>query len=187
MAGRLVVYSGPSGVGKGTILEEVLKDERYVISVSTTTRKPRVGEVEGESYYFVSKEEFLSRVEEGEFLEYATFSDNMYGTSKSFVESKLAKGYNVILEIEVDGAMQVKKSFPEAYLLFIMPPSIDDLRHRLELRNTDSPESIELRLKTATTEIEMSKHYDSIVVNDDLEKAIIEVKQLLNKYCGGSI
>ena len=144
--GNLFVISGPSGTGKGTICAELVKEDGIDLSVSMTTRAPRPGEVDGKHYYFASREEFLENIEKDNFLEYATVFDNMYGTPKDAVLKRLDRGHNVILEIDVQGGLLVKKAMPEAILVFILPPSNEVLRQRLEGRGTDSPEVIEKRL-----------------------------------------
>ena len=141
--GIIVVVSGPSGSGKGTIVSELIKNEQYALSISATTRKPRLGEEEGIHYFFKSKEEFMDMIEKRELVEWAEFCDNYYGTPKFYVESKMNEGKDVILEIEVQGALQVKKLYPEAVLIFIVPPSLKELKNRLINRGTESSEIIE--------------------------------------------
>ena len=145
--GRLFVISGPSGTGKGTICREILKDIRNEFSVSMTTREPREGEEHGREYFFVSHEEFIENINRNNFLEYATVFDNYYGTPKDIVLKKLEKGRNVILDIDVQGGLQVKEAMPEAVLIFLLPPSLAALRSRLENRGTETPEKIEKRLE----------------------------------------
>ena len=144
--GRLYVISGPSGTGKGTVCGELLKEIGNEFSVSMTTREPREGEVDGKDYYFVSREVFLEHIEAGNFLEHATVFDNLYGTPKDMVLNRLERGRNVILDIDVQGGLQVKKAMPEAVLIFILPPSLAELRRRLEGRGTETAEKIEKRL-----------------------------------------
>lgn len=167
--GSLIIYSGPSGVGKGTIIAPFIETGRFALSVSATTRAPREGEQDGVNYHFMSKEAFERRIMQGELLEYAKYADNYYGTPKEFVERELEKGRDVLLEIEVVGAMKVKESFPEATLIFVMPPSFEELHRRLVGRGTESEEEIAKRLAAAKKEIGMAYHYDFIIVNDDLE------------------
>ena len=151
--GRLIVFSAPSGCGKGTMLAEILKDENYCVSVSATTRSPREGEVDGVNYYFMSKGDFLQRVADSEFLEYAEYCDNYYGTLMSEVDGKLNEGKNVILEIEVQGAQKIREKRPDALMIFILPPSVSELRRRLKKRGTETDEVIEQRAVTGRIHI----------------------------------
>lgn len=170
--GLLVVFSGPSGSGKGTVLKEALKrDENLTVSVSVTTRVPREGERDGVDYIFYSKEQFENLIKEDGFLEWACFCENYYGTPKAEIEKKLTEGKDVILEIEVQGAMKVKETCPDAVLVFNMPPSKEELKNRLVGRNTDAPEVIEKRLDTSIWEISQAENYDYIIVNDIVEDA----------------
>lgn len=177
--GLLLVVSAPSGCGKGTILAEILKDGGYYFSVSATTRAPRVGEVDGVNYHFMTHEKFDALAASGGMLEYASYCGNSYGTPRAAVEEMLEAGKNVILEIEVQGAMQVRKSCPEAVCIFIAPPSVDTLRHRLEKRGTESPEVIEKRVAEAAGEIAHAPQYDYIVVNDALEAAVADFRAII--------
>ena len=177
--GKLYVITGPSGTGKGCICKEILKEIDNEFSVSMTTRPAREGEVHGKDYYFVSEEEFLANVEKGNFLEHARVFDNLYGTPKDMVMKQLVKGRNIILDIDVQGALQVKKAMPEAIMIFLLPPSLDELRRRLEGRATDSQDVIEKRLGQALNEIKLIGEYDYYVVNDDIEKAVSEVKSIM--------
>ena len=170
--GRLIVFSAPSGCGKGTMLAEILKDENYCVSVSATTRSPREGEVDGVNYYFMSKGDFLQKVADSEFLEYAEYCDNYYGTLMSEVDGKLNEGKNVILEIEVQGAQKIREKRPDALMIFILPPSVSELRRRLKKRGTETDEVIEQRVSQAAREIEVASKYDYAIVNDALEDAI---------------
>jgi guanylate kinase len=166
--GRLIVVSGSSGSGKGTVLGELLKlSERFCYSVSATTRAPREGEQDGVNYFFVDRERFLRMVENNQMLEHAEYCGNLYGTPKEFVCSKLEEGINVLLEIEVQGAMQIKEKFPESVLIFITPPDFHSLRKRLYERATESSEVIRKRLETALTEIKAAVNYDYIILNRD--------------------
>ena len=177
--GKLYVITGPSGTGKGCICKEILKEIDNEFSVSMTTRPAREGEVHGKDYYFVSEEEFLANVERGNFLEHARVFDNLYGTPKDMVMKQLVKGRNIILDIDVQGALQVKKAMPEAIMIFLLPPSLDELRRRLEGRATDSQDVIEKRLGQALNEIKLIGEYDYYVVNYDIEKAVSEVKSIM--------
>ena len=177
--GRLFVISGPSGTGKGTICKELIKDEKIRLSVSMTTRNPREGEVHGVSYYFATKEEFLQKIEAGGFLEYAEVFGNYYGTPKMEVLELLDEGIDVLLEIDVQGALQIKEVYPEAVLVFILPPSMEELRARLTGRGTETQDVVERRLGEAAKEISYVKDYDYAVINDDLEEAIDDVKTVI--------
>ena len=174
--GSLIVYSGPSGVGKGTVLKEALKkDSSLALSISATTRKPREGEIDGVNYFFITREEFLKKIERGEMLEYAEYNGNFYGTPKDFVEKSLENGKNVILEIEVQGAFKVKDLMPDAVLIFLLPPSFRELRARLEGRKTETKEQIEGRLSAAEREIKEAPKYDFLIVNDDIEETACDL------------
>lgn len=170
--GRLIVFSAPSGCGKGTMLAEITKNEKFCCSVSATTRDPREGEIPNVSYYYITKEELLKKVEENAFLEHAKYVDNFYGTYLSEVEPRLEKGINVILEIEVQGAMRVREARPDALLIFVLPPSIAELRRRLNKRGTEKQDVIEKRIAQAKEEIEYAPKYDYVIVNDALEDAV---------------
>lgn len=175
--GILAVVSGPSGCGKGTVLKYVLANENYGYSISATTRLPREGEQNGVHYFFISKEEFLSRVNDGKFLEYAEYCDNFYGTPRDYVEELLEKGKNVILEIETKGALMVKKNAPEALLLFVSPPDMEILEARLRGRGTETEETIKKRLATAVEEMKLIPEYDLCIINGEgaAEKAAEEI------------
>ena len=177
--GRLYVISGPSGTGKGTVCGELLKEIGNEFSVSMTTREPREGEVHGKDYYFVTREVFLESVEAGNFLEYATVFDNLYGTPKDMVMNRLERGRNVILDIDVQGGLQVKKAMPEAVLIFILPPSLEELRRRLEGRGTESAEKIEKRLGQALNEIKLIGEYDYFIVNENIDEAVALAKSIM--------
>ena len=177
--GRLYVISGPSGTGKGTICTEILKDINNEFSVSMTTREAREGETHGKEYYFVSHEEFLDNIEKGNFLEYATVFDNYYGTPKDMVLKRLEKGRNIILDIDVQGGLNVKAAMPDAVLIFLLPPSLAALRERLEKRGTETPDKIEKRLSKALNEIRFIGEYDYYVVNDIREAAVQEVRSIM--------
>lgn len=178
--GKLFVVSAPSGCGKGTILLEVLnKNKNLFYSVSATTRTPREGEIDGVNYYFLSKDEFKREIDNGGMLEYAQYCDNFYGTPKKKVVEKLEQGIDVILEIETKGAMQVKGVMPEAVLIFILPPSVLELRRRLNKRGTEEESVIEKRVKEAEDEILKAHNYDYIIMNDELDKAIEDFEAVL--------
>lgn len=177
--GILVVISGFSGAGKGTIMNELIQRYDYFLSVSATTRRPRDGEVEGRDYYFHTKEEFQQMIDGGELIEWAEYVGNYYGTPKKRVEEQLNMGRDVLLEIEMQGGMLVKEQFPDALLIFISPPSAKILKERLTGRGTESPEEIEKRLLRAVEEVKYMKDYDYIIVNDELEDAIRKVHDLI--------
>ena len=177
--GRLFVISGPSGTGKGTVCGELLKEIGNEFSVSMTTREPREGEVHGRDYYFVTREVFLESVEAGNFLEYATVFDNLYGTPKDMVMNRLERGRNVRLDIDVQGGLQVKKAMPEAVLIFILPPSLGELRRRLEGRGTETAEKIEKRLGQALNEIKLIGEYDYYIVNENIDEAVALAKSIM--------
>ena len=177
--GRLYVISGPSGTGKGTVFGELLKEIGKEFSVSMTTRDPREGEVDGKDYFFVTREVFLEHIEAGNFLEHATVFDNLYGTPKDMVINRLERGRNVILDIDVQGGLQVKKAMPEAVLIFILPPSLAELRRRLEGRGTETAEKIEKRLGQALNEIKLIGEYDYYIVNDNIDDAVALAKCIM--------
>ncbi len=180
LKGLLIVISAPSGTGKTTLAHMLLKAfPNMEFSVSYTTRKPRPGEVNGKDYFFVDRDTFERMIEEGDFLEWAEVYGNLYGTSRSQVLKALNEGKDVLLDIDTQGALQVKKNFPEAVLIFILPPSLKELERRLRSRGTDDEETIERRLKTARVEIERAPLYDYIVVNDVLEEAFEKLKSIV--------
>lgn len=180
--GSLIVISGFSGVGKGTVVKRLVSDHGYDLSVSATTRAPREGEVNGREYYFMERSEFENLIDYGGFIEWTQYVENYYGTPKKYVEEGLAQGKNIILEIEVMGALNVKAQFPDALLIFISAPSIGELRKRLEGRGTESEGTILKRLRKATEEAEDMDKYDYIVVNDDLEECISTVDAVIKSY-----
>lgn len=178
--GSLIVVSGFSGAGKGTIMKKLVEgNEEYALSISMTTRNPREGEVNGREYFFVTKEEFEETIAKDGLIEYAGYCGNYYGTPKQYVEQKMAEGKNVLLEIEIQGALKVKEKFPEAVLLFVMPPSAEILKSRLVGRGTEALDVIEKRLSRAVEEAEGIEEYDYIVVNDDLDECVEAVKKIV--------
>ena len=171
--GVLVVVSGLSGAGKGTICKRLLeKYPDYELSVSATSRKPRVGEVNGREYFFITKEKFEEMIREGKLLEHARYVDNYYGTPKQWVEDQLESGKNIMLEIELQGAFQVRDQIPEAVLVFILPPDMEELKRRLINRGTETMEEIEKRLERAAEEMAFIPEYDYVIVNDEVEKSV---------------
>lgn len=178
--GLLLVVSGPSGTGKGTICKDIVsKHEDINLSISATTRKPRVGEVEGKSYFFKTKEEFEAMVDRGEFLEYAMIYDNYYGTPKKAIFDELDMGRDVILEIEMQGAMQIKEVYPQAVFIFVLPPSLQELRNRIVGRGTETDEQIEKRFNSAYDEIKLLEDYDYFIFNNIVEKSSEEILNIL--------
>ena len=180
MKGKLIIVSGPSGVGKGTIVKTLIKRRSDVVeSVSCTTRPPRAGEVHGREYYFLDKADFLKRIEENDFLEYDEHFGNYYGTPKSFVKETL-KEKSVILEIDVVGALNAKKEFPDCVLVMIVPPSEEELKRRLISRGTESEEEVANRLQRLSYELAQKDKYDIVIVNDDLETAIADLSAVVD-------
>ena len=178
--GILTIISGFSGSGKGTIVGKLMERyDNYALSISATTRTPRPGEVDGREYFFLSKEEFEKMIAKDEQIEYAKYVDNYYGTPKAYVEQKLAEGKDVILEIEMQGALQVKKKFPQTLLLFVTPPNATILRERLVGRGTETMEVIESRMRQAVAESEKMKDYDYLIINDDLETCVKETHEII--------
>lgn len=178
--GVLTVVSGFSGAGKGTVMKRLLeKYDDCALSISVTTRKPREGEVDGRDYFFRTKEEVEAMIEADELLEYAQYVENYYGTPRSYVEEMLSKGKNVILEIEIQGALKVKEKFPETLLLFVTPPSAAELKRRLEGRGTETQEVIASRMKRAREEAEYMDRYDYLIINDDLNECVEEMHQII--------
>ena len=175
---RLTVITGPSGVGKGTLVGRLLERHPSIwLSVSATTRAPRAGEVDGQSYFFLSREAFERQVAEGGFLEWAEFAGNLYGTPRGPVEEHLAAGRPVLLEIELEGARQVRQSFPAGFQLFIKPPSFEELERRIRGRGTDSDEAIARRLERARVELAAEAEFDAALVNGDLDEALAELER----------
>ncbi|GHU61073.1 guanylate kinase [Clostridia bacterium] len=178
--GLLIVLSGFSGVGKGTVVRSLLEQyPSYELSVSATTRRPRQQEEEGKDYFFLSVEEFKQKISEDEWLEYAEYVHSFYGTPKKNVLQGLAKGKDVILEIDVQGALQVKENFPQAILIFLLPPTMQDLYQRLKNRNTENEEQIRQRIRQAFTEFKQIRQYHYILVNDRIEDCVLRLHQLL--------
>ncbi|NCC66906.1 MAG: guanylate kinase [Clostridia bacterium] len=178
--GKLVVVSGPSGAGKSTVISELMRaDSNVVFSVSATTRRPRPGETEGVQYFFVDKPRFEQMIANGELLEYASYVDNYYGTPAGPVSENIAAGKDVIFDIDVNGAMQIKQKCPEAILIFIIPSSFSEIEKRLHSRGTDSEEVIKQRVQTARTEYLMATNYEYIVINDDPLVAANEIESII--------
>ena len=176
-SGKLVVLTGPSGVGKGTLVRALLaRHPELYLSVSATPRSPREGEVEGIDYYFLSKPAFETMIKQNQLLEWAEYADNYYGTPIAKVEEKIKLGLNVLLEIEVIGATTIKNSFPDALRIFILPPSLEELEHRLRSRKTDSETAILNRLERAKEELKVSEEFDKRIINDDLQVALQELE-----------
>lgn len=179
--GFLLVISGPSGVGKGTVLHDLMNTQKNLVySVSVTTRKQRPGEIEGVSYFFKSHDEFEKMIEEDKFLEYAKVHDNYYGTPKDFVEEKINEGKIVILEIDVQGALNVKKNTDNGVFIFLAPPSLSELKNRIVNRGTETTKDIKLRMHNAKKELSYINDYDYLVVNDHLNSAINLVNEIIN-------
>nr|WP_330389631.1 guanylate kinase [Cellulosilyticum sp. I15G10I2] len=177
--GLKIVLSGPSGSGKGTIVKELIKNETFVLSVSATTRMPRQGEEEGIHYFFKTKDEFCEMIKGEQLLEYAVFCDNYYGTPKSFIDECVENGKDVILEIEVQGAAQVKAIYPEAIFIFVIPPSLAELQNRLVGRNTETGDVIKKRLERAKEELYLYKEYDYVIINDNIVRAADYIEKIV--------
>ena len=188
---KLFVISGCSGVGKGTVINRFMeRNKDFILSVSCTTRKPREGEVHGVHYFFLSREEFEQNIQDDKFLEYAQFAENYYGTKKKYVKQKMDEGFNVLLEIDTQGALQVKEKMPESILIFIAPPGVNiitsdisggllELEHRLRGRHTEDEATIQKRLSQVKIELERSKKYDYTVINDDVDRAVGEIENIV--------
>ena len=178
-AGVLSVISGFAGGGKGTIVKKLVEKEGYALSVSATSRAPRQGEVHGREYFFLTREEFHSMIENNGLIEWAEYVSNFYGTPREYVEERLTEGEDVILEIEPQGALKVKAQYPEAVLIFIVPPNAKELENRLIGRGTEETETIKKRLKRAAEETAFIENYDYIVINDDLEDAVSDIHHII--------
>ncbi len=178
-AGVLSVISGFSGVGKGTIVKKLVEKEGYALSISATSRAPRQGEVHGREYFFLTREEFHSMIENDGLIEWAEYVNNFYGTPREYVEERLAGGEDVILEIEPQGALKVKAQYPEAVLIFIVPPNAKELENRLIGRGTEEIETIKKRLKRAAEETAFIENYEYIVINDDIEDAVSDIHHII--------
>lgn len=188
---KLFVISGCSGVGKGTVINRFMEQNKnFVLSVSCTTRKPRQGEIDGVHYFFLNKEKFEQNIKDDKFLEYAQFAGNYYGTKRKYIQQKMNEGYNVLLEIETQGALQVKEKMPEAILIFIAPPGVNtntgdisgglvELEHRLRGRHTEDEETIQKRLSQVKIELERSKKYDYTIINDNIDHAVGEIERIV--------
>ncbi len=193
--GILTVLSGFAGSGKGSIVKKLMEKypEAYVLSISATTRSPRSGEEDGREYFFRTEDEFKKMIENGELLEYARYVDHYYGTPRAFVEQQLSLGKNVLLEIEIQGAMQVYEEFPDTLLLFTVPPSVDDLVKRLSERGSESEQEMRARLERAIEEADACEAYDYLIINDDLDACAETTHQIITnehsrmKYCGTQI
>lgn len=178
--GLLIVVSGFAGSGKGTLMKRLTEDyEDYALSVSMTTRAPRPGEVHGREYFFVSKEEFEQKIQAGGLIEYASYVENYYGTPRAYVEEQRAAGRNVVLEIEVQGALKVKDRFPDAVLIFVLPPSIEELYRRLKSRGTETEDVIRKRMRRAAEEVAFVEKYDYILINDEVEESVKKLYALI--------
>lgn len=177
--GLLIVISGFSGVGKGTVVKRLVSDYGYSLSISATTRAPREGEVDGREYYFKSKEEFMNLIDYNGFIEWAVYVENYYGTPRAFVEKELEAGHNVILEIEVQGALNIKRQYPDAVLIFLTAPNAEELKQRLIGRGTEEPAVIEKRMKRAMEESSDMNQYEYIVINDDLDQCVKDVNSVI--------
>lgn len=179
--GILIVVSGFSGAGKGTLMKRLVEEyDGYALSISATTREPRAGEEEGKAYFFLSREQFEQKIADNALIEYAEYCGNYYGTPKDYVEKHLAAGHDVILEIEIQGALKVKKQYPTALLVFVSTPNVKELRRRLLGRGTETEEVIDKRLHRAAQEAEGIEEYDYIVINDDLETCVKELHEIID-------
>ena len=177
---KLIIITGPSGVGKGTVVKELLDRNKDIwLSISATTRNPRIGEKDGDNYYFISDEKFKDMIDKKEFLEWAQFAGNYYGTPLSTVNEKIEKGFIVLLEIEVEGAKQIKEKFPESLSIFLLPPSKEELEKRIRNRGTEKEEAIDRRLSRANYEIASSDQFDFVLTNHDVDETVKEVFKII--------
>ena len=180
--GILIVVSGFSGAGKGTLMKRIMeKYDNYALSISATTRAPREGEVPGREYFFKTVDEFEKMIAQDELIEYAKYVSNYYGTPRAYIMEQLEAGKDVILEIEIQGALKVREKFPDTLLLFVTPPSAKELEYRLTMRRTETPEVIASRMARACEEAEFMDHYDYLVINDDLEECVEELHELIQR------
>jgi len=179
MSGLLVVISGPSGAGKGTIVKQLIQEDTYALSISATTRQPRIGEAHGREYFFTTREDFEKLRDDDNLLEHTIYLGHYYGTPFKYVKEQIANSNVVILEIEVDGALQVKEKFPDAVLIFITPPSLEELEHRLVERGTEDAATIKSRLEKAKMEMQLTDRYDYIVVNDIVDLAVEKINAIV--------
>ncbi|MEQ6358496.1 guanylate kinase [Thermoanaerobacter thermohydrosulfuricus] len=178
--GLLIVLSGPSGAGKGTICKALMKKEKNLkLSISATTRQPRSGEIEGKNYFFKSEEEFEKMIENDSFLEWAKVYDHYYGTPKDFVLKNLEEGNDVVLEIDIQGALKIKEKFPEGVFIFILPPSMEELKNRIKKRGTETEEEIIKRFKSAYEELNYVSRYNYVVINDSVEEAVEKIRAII--------
>ncbi len=176
----LKVITGPSGVGKGTLVKKLIEEDKNIwLSISATTRSPREGEIDGKHYFFLKQKDFKNLIKEDGFLEWAEFAGNLYGTPRAEVQKQLSLGKKVLLEIELDGARQIRKTFKDAFQIFIAPPSFTELEKRIRGRATDSENDINLRLERAKCEINAKSEFDAIVINDDIDTALYEIRRLM--------
>lgn len=183
MRGRLFVFSGPSGVGKGTVLKKALASlDNIAYSVSCTTREPRCEDVEGKTYYFMSEQDFMSMAAKGLFLEWARVHGNCYGTRQDIVEKYLKQGIDIVLEIDVQGALQIKEKMPEAITIFVSPPSLCELERRLKGRHTETPEQVELRIANAKKEMDSVCFYDHVITNNTVQQSVADFIKIVRKY-----